>query len=157
MVNKFIPHLLVLCEDQATHDIAVGFNDMVTGEMEVRKPLRGWPHVLQEFKDVYIPWLRAHQNCHLALFIDFDNTFATRLKLFQGDIPQDVADRVFVFGALDEAESVKKESGLKLSNIGMHLADECIQNSSILWGSNQVRHNEPERQRLHAKCGAFLL
>jgi hypothetical protein len=157
VVNKYRPHLLVLCEDQATHDIATGFNDKVTGAMEVRKPLRGWPHVLQEFQDVYIPWLRQHPHCHIALFIDFDNVYETRIQQFQGAIPQDITDRVFILGACDEAETVKNASGLSLSKIGMKLADECVENTSQLWVHAQVQHNATERQRLHAKCAVFLL
>lgn len=100
MVNKYKPHLLVLAEDLATHDIAVGFNDYASGAMEVLKYLRGWSDVLAVFEDTYITYLREHPGAHIVLLIDFDNVFPGRLQRFQSSIPVDISDRVFVLGAL---------------------------------------------------------
>jgi hypothetical protein len=155
-VNKYKPHLLVLAEDLATHDIAVGFNDYASGAMEVLKYLRGWPDVLAVFEDTYIGYLREHPDAHIVLLIDFDNVFPARLQRFQNAIPADISERVFVLGALDEAETVKSEVGLSLSQIGIRLAQECDEGVTNLWGHAQVQHNHNERLRLHAKCCHFL-
>lgn len=157
MVNRNKPHLLVLSEDSATHDIAVGFNDYATGAIQVCKCLKGWPDVLKTFQKIYVDYLRQYTDAHIVLLIDFDNVFPVRLQLFQNAIPNDIADRVFVFGALDEAETLKKGANLSLSNIGLTLAKECEDGTTNLWNNVQVRHNTAERVRLHAKCRNFLM
>lgn len=157
MVNRYRPHLLVLTEDLATHDIAIGFSDNVDGEVEILKYLRGWKHVLEVFQDTYIKILREKPDAHIALFIDFDNQYTTRFPMFQSAIPADIADRVFVFGALDEAETVRNLTSLKFSRIGAELASECKTGATDLWGHVQVQHNQNERIRLHAKCSHFVL
>lgn len=155
-LNRYRPHLYVLPEDDATHNIAVGFNDVATGAMQVLKPAGGWMPVLERFKDTYISHLRQYPEAHIVMLIDFDEDFANRIQLFRDEIPLDVASRVYVLGAWDEAETMRNLSEMNFSRIGMRLADECGQNVSSLWGNTQAHHNEPERTRLHAACRGFL-
>lgn len=155
-LNRYKAHLYVLPEDDATHDIAVGFNDFVEGPMQVLNPARGWTNVLKVFKDTYISHLRQYMDAHLVLLIDFDDDFPNRLDIFRNEIPQDVAGRVYVLGALTEAETLRTVSKMSFSKIGMELADECSQNEAVLWNNPQAQHNHAERMRVHAGCNNFL-
>jgi hypothetical protein len=155
-LNKYKDHLYVLPEDDATHDIAVGFNDCIEGPMQVLKPAGGWPNVLKIFKDSYISHLRQYAHAHLVLLIDFDDDFQNRIQVFKNAIPQDITKRVYILGALTEAETLRAAAGMNFSKIGIHLADECTQNTSVLWNAPQTQHNHPERMRAHANCNNFL-
>jgi hypothetical protein len=155
-LNRERPHLLVLPEDDATRSIAVGFSDVATGPMQVLNPARGWPHVREDFVETYIGKLRKYPHCHLVLLIDFDDDFPARLAVFQNVIPADIADRVFVLGALTEAETLKQASGRKFGPIGQTLAGECEHGQHELWNHPQVQHNHAEVVRLHNAVHAFL-
>lgn len=155
-LNRERPHLLVLPEDEATRNIAVGFSDYATGQMQVLNPAGGWPHVKEEMIKLYVAKLRKYPDCHLVLLIDFDDDFPNRLTLFQQAIPADVANRVYVVGALTEAETLKNATRKKLGPIGQELATECEQGQYQLWNHPQVAHNQPEVQRLHVAVRGFL-
>jgi hypothetical protein len=156
-LNKYKAHLYVLPEDDATKDIAVGFNDAIEGPMQVLKPAGGWTNVLKLFKETYISHLRQYANAHLVLLIDFDDDFPNRLQNFRNEIPQDVEGRVYVLGALTEAETLRTVSRMSFSKIGIELANECSQNTAVVWDNSQAKHNHPERMRIHAGCSHFLL
>lgn len=159
-LNRERPHLLVLPEDDATRSLATGFVDCTQGQMQVLPPVRGWSHVLEEFKNTHIAELRKYPLRHLVLLIDFDNNFTNRLPQFRDAMPLDVADRVYVLGARGEAEDLKRQTTLgrgKLSLIGQELARECEQGQHNLWSSTpQLAHNCPEVQRLHSAVRDFL-
>jgi hypothetical protein len=140
-MNRHRPHLRILPEDDATRSLAVGFNDRAAGPIEVLKPVRGWLHVLERFEADHLPYLRKYPAAHLVLLVDFDDDFPARAAYCQTKIPADVADRVFVLGPSTEAESLKKELGLKLGKIGENLAAECIDGSSQTWNCRQLAHN----------------
>lgn len=155
-LNRERPHLLVLPEDDATRSVAVGFNDRVVGQMQVLRPARGWAHVLEAFTETHLDKLRRYPGCHLVLLIDFDNDFRARLGAFQQSIPADLAGRVYVLGALTDAEAAKRSTGKKLGALGDSLARECEANQLTLWNDAQLRHNDGEVQRLTANVRPFL-
>lgn len=146
----------MLPEDEATRNIAVGFSDYATGQMQVLNPSGGWTHVKGEMVKTYVAKLRKYADCHLVLFIDFDDDFPNRLAVFQQEIPADVASRVYVVGALTEAETLKNATKKKLGPIGLELARECEQGKYEMWNHPQVLHNQSEVQRLHVAVKGFL-
>lgn len=155
-LNRERPHLLVLPEDDATRSIAVGFADVAIGQMQVLDSARGWPNVRDEIGTTFAGKLRRYPHCHLVLLIDFDDVFNDRMAAFQAVIPQDIAGRVFVLGAYTEAETLRRECGLKFGPIGQALAGECERGEALLWNHPQVKHNELEVQRLRAAVNPFL-
>ena len=155
-LNRRRPHLVVLPEDDATRSLANGFVDASNGPIKVLVPARGWPHVLEEFKRTQVSYLREYSQGHLVLLIDFDDDFPNRLACFQREMPADVADRVYVLGALTEAETLKRLSGKKLGPIGITLADECRNNIQTLWNCAQLQHNQQELARLIVQVKPFL-
>lgn len=155
-LNRERLHLLVLPEDDATRSIANGFVDASMGQMQVLNPVRGWSHVLQAFETEHIADLRKYRERHLVLFIDFDDDYPARLTHFQNAIPQDVKDRVYVLGALTEAETLKREAGKKFGPLGQALAQACNENDDSLWMLGQLQHNAAELQRLKTRVKPFL-
>jgi len=155
-VNRYLPHVLVLPEDEATRSLAVGFNDQATGQMQVLNPAGGWPHVLQTFQDRYIAYLNQYNDGHIVLLIDFDDVHVERFSQFQGAIPALVAARVYVLGATTEAEVLRNATGLKYGVLGADLAKECRGGVFSLWTCPQLQDNQPELARLVANVKPFL-
>lgn len=156
-INRERPHVLVLPEDDATHDLAVGFVDGALGPMQVLNSVRGWSHVLEHFLRYHVCELRKYEQRHLVLLIDFDDDYPNRLTEFQSKMPPDIADRVYVLGALGEAEDLKRQTTQrKLGLIGLALAKECEQGQAELWNHAQLRHNQAELLRLQMGVKGFL-
>lgn len=155
-LNRERPHVLVLPEDDATRSIAAGFVDAAIGPMQVLNPARGWPNVLDQFETDQISQLRKYRHQHLVLLIDFDDQYPARLTQFQLAMPSDVQDRVYVLGALTEAETLKRESGKKFGPLGQALAQACADDDDRLWTLGQLKHNESELQRLQTNVKPFL-
>lgn len=155
-LNRERPHLLVLPEDKATRSLAIGFSDNSKGAMQVLNEAGGWPHVLEEFTSRQIADMRRYTERHMVLLIDFDNDFPNRIAQFKAKIPADVADRVYVLGALGEAEDLKPLARRKLGLLGQYLADECISGSNVLWNDAQLQHNQAEVARLKQNVKSFL-
>jgi hypothetical protein len=82
----------------------------------------------------------------MVLLIDFDG-HGGRLAEAQALIPPALRDRVFVIGALTEAERLKAQLG-SYETIGRALAEDCRGNTNDTWGSELLRHNQPELERL---------
>lgn len=156
MVNRERPHLLVLPEDDETRSLANGFSDMVNGQMKIEVPARGWSRVLETFESKYVTYLRKYAAAYIVLLIDYDNEHPNRLADFQSRIPTDVADRVYVLGALTEAENLTRKAGKKPGPVGSELARECRDRTPILWDCDQLQHNQPELARLMRQVRPFL-
>jgi hypothetical protein len=156
-VNYHRPHLVVLSEDDATRSLAVGFSDQVPGPMEIRKPSGGWPSVLHEFEHRYLAHLKRYADAHVLMVIDFDHQFPSRLAHFQSKIPREVATRVYILGAENEAETLKAEQKMHWGPLGAKLADECRQQQHVHWICPQLAHNGPEVARLNANVRSFLI
>ncbi len=113
-VNKYQPHIFVLCEDDANRQIVNGFlldPSLNERAIQVLEPAGGWRHVLDDFKDRHRDAMLATPKRHMVLVIDFDGD-PDRLSQVKSVIPDKLMDRVFVLGALDEPE------GLRTANLG---------------------------------------
>lgn len=158
-MDKFIPHLFVIPEDEADKEIADGFalHERVDAcRIQVMPVAGGWPNVLSTFQEEYIPRLRKHPLGHIVLLIDFDGQGGGRMMRFQQEIPDDIRGRVFVVGSAMNPETLRDALKLSPEQIGRQLAEDCARAEGGLWEHDQLRHNAEERQRLATAVQAFL-
>jgi hypothetical protein len=157
-VNKRLPHVHVLPEDDANKDIANGFKL----ELELDSPFRvlspagGWRKVLDSFIEDHATDMARYSTRFMVLLIDFDND-RTRLDYARTRIPEHLADRVFIVGAFSEPEKLKSDfPGKSLESIGQDAAKDCRNNTEGTWASPLLRHNAAEVARLNATVRPIL-
>jgi hypothetical protein len=90
----------------------------------------------------------------MVLLIDFDGDEA-RLGRAMACIPQRLADRVFVLGALGEPEDLKPDLG-SYETIGSRMAEDCRQDTDGTWGHKLLRRNAGELNRLRERVRPIL-
>jgi hypothetical protein len=159
-MNKYAPHVYVIPEDDADRQIADGFvnhHQVKDTRIQVVPPAGGWAKVLKTFQDEYIPRLRDYPTGHVVMLIDFDDQVEKRKTDFEKAIPTDLKTRVFVIGSKNTPEILKKEARKKtFEEIGEELAGDCAAGTALLWGHEQLSHNEVDRQRLFDTVKPFL-
>ncbi len=153
-VNRYLPHVLVLPEDDANRQLANGFHldlSLLTRQMQVLLPAGGWTEVLRTFVSDHVPEMDRCENRFMVLLIDFDGR-QERLMDAKASIPERLAERVFVLGALTEPEALKADLG-SYEQIGLAMAHDCREDTHTAWGHHLLRHNagELERLRLHVR------
>jgi hypothetical protein len=153
-VNRDLPHLLVLPEDDANRQLAVGFHLELNQirQMQVLQPARGWNKVLDEFKEVHVSAMNRNLKRFVVLLIDLDGN-SGRLGYAKGLVPAHLADRVFILGVWTKPEDL--ENGF-LENFGEALARDCREETSRTWDHALLKHNEPEVARLRTLVRPFL-
>lgn len=160
IMNKYELHVFVVPEDRADEQLAVGFtlHDQVNvARIQVMPHVRGWSEVLKTFQDEYIERLRKYPKGHVVMLIDFDGSYDERRAKFEQAIPDDVKQRVFVIGPKRTPEILRNELGNKsFEQIGISLADDCYSDTETVWGHEQLKHNDPDRQRLVQAIKPFL-
>jgi len=148
-VNREQPHVVILPEDDRNRQLANGFQLQLNWDrqrwMRVLPVAGGWTYVL--------PLLPTLQMDHwpqrfAVLLIDFDNQFAARLQNLKAQIPPHLTNRVFILGALDDPEALKKALKKPYEDIGSAMADDCRQQSNMTWGHPALQHNAGELVRL---------
>ena len=146
--------MLVIPEDTGLADIAIGFAKECLN-IQVDPPTEGKVKLARQFMDEEIGKLRRFPSRTLVLLRDFDQIPQSDLWR---DVPADLVDRVFIFGPLDEFESLRTE--LRLTGkvrpntperIGELLAEECRANVMDLWRTAQLAHLGSEVARARAK------
>lgn len=158
-VNKFQPHVMVLPEDDANRQIVNGFlldPSLNPRAIQVLPPAGGWTKVLDDFVEDHVPPLRRYPNRHLVLLIDFDTHVEDRMTRYQQNCPADVRDRVYLLGAQDEAEPLRKDCGVSLETIGERLGQACADGEEGLWAHAMLAHNQAELNRLIQNIKPFL-
>ncbi len=158
-MNKYLPHLLVIPEDDEDRQIADGFANHFKVDqtrIKVENVAGGWRNVLKRFQDEIIQYLRQYTKGHALLLIDFDGEFDDRIVMCQQTIPQDVKARVFVVGALFEPKDLKSDLKLHCEAIGEALANDCDSGTLTHWNHAQLQHNDDERLRLMQSVKEFL-
>jgi hypothetical protein len=158
-MNKYVPHVYVIPEDDANRQIADGFvlhPRVKETRIQVLPPAGGWPRVLQMFQDEYIPKLGSNSHAHIVMLIDFDGQVERRRVDFEDKIPAEFKARVFVIGSKVTPEAFKRETGKNFEEIGQLLADDCAGGTAVLWGHEHLTHNETDRQRLSETVVPFL-
>jgi hypothetical protein len=156
-VNKYLPHVLVLPEDDANRQLANGFlldQSLSARKIQVLEEAGGWKEVLERFKSVHVIEMQRYPERFIVLLIDFDGDLA-RLGAVQGAIPVQLVDRVFVLGALSEPEDLKAELG-SYENIGLNMAKDCREDTEQIWAHRLLRHNAGELDRLRKSVRPIL-
>jgi hypothetical protein len=137
MSNKDRPHVLVLPEDDANRQIANGFHRQV--DMTRQRQMREMDRYLKRL---------------IVLLIDFDGK-EDRLESAKADIPQHLADRVFVLGSLSKPEALKADLG-PYESIGSEMAKDCREETDGTWEHRLLRHNKSELNRLRERVRPIL-
>jgi hypothetical protein len=158
-VNKYEQHVWVVPEDDADQQIANGFNlepALNVNRFHVGRYPGGWPKVRAELEQRHVGTLRKFTLQHLVLLIDFDGKVEERTAQFKAAIPPDVAERVYVLGARDKPESLRKKTSLTYEGIGKALAGACASRELGLWSHEMLGHNAQDLKRLMTSVRSFL-
>jgi hypothetical protein len=117
--------------------------------------LGGWTKVLDCFESEYVGYMDRYRNGLVVLLIDFDGN-ADRLNYAKKRIPGHLAERVFIIGALNEPEELKRAGLGSYENIGKALAQDCRQETNTTWQHNLLQHNAGELDRLRERVRPIL-
>ena len=157
-VNTYLPHVLVLPEDEENSQIANGFqlglDPGFSRQFQVLPLAGGWRMAVKLFECDLAASMRRYPQRIVVLLIDFDGDTA-RVHFVRGRIPSDLADRVFVLGALKEPKGLRNKIG-PLEEIGQGLAKECREETRIIWEHDLLRHNAAELAGLAHRARSIL-
>ena len=156
--NRFLPHVLILPEDDANRELVVGFLldiSLSRYTIDFLEVAGGWVKVLDRFESYEVSGMRKYPKRFMILLLDFDND-AKRLGLAKGRIPQDLAERVFILGSLSDPESLRRAGLGKPEEIGLALAKDCREGKNVVWGHALLRHNAGEVERLREHVRPIL-
>ncbi|OYW76080.1 MAG: hypothetical protein B7Z37_10400 [Verrucomicrobia bacterium 12-59-8] len=162
--NNYLPHLLVLPEDDANRQILVGFRNhhaVNFRRMDVQNIAGGWLVAVKSVKDEHVPLMRKFPKRHVLLVIDFDGHSERRDQILS-EIPAELKSRFYILSCSDEPErllasmGVRAEEGSKLETLGKCLASDCDHNTNETWEHEMLAHNEAELERLKTNVKGFL-
>ncbi len=156
-VNRHLPHVYVLPEDDANRQVANGFlleSALVDYRIRVLEEAGGWLETLDRFCSDYAPEMDRFPKRFMVLLIDFDGQ-SNRLDIVKGRIPPHLADRVFILGSLEEPENLRPTLG-SYETIGLSLAKDCRDGTDLIWAHKQLRHNVHELDRLRSHVRPIL-
>lgn len=157
-INRYVPHLLVLPEDDPNRQIANGFSlssNLDPRRIQVLPPPGGWTYVIAEFENNHVSAMRKYTETRLVLLIDFDDR-ENRLSYVKSKIPDDLEPRVFILGVQSEPENLKRETNKNFEKIGQAIGKDCVNNTNELWGHDLLKHNQAELERAIADVKPFL-
>jgi hypothetical protein len=150
-VNRYLPHVLLLPEDDANSQIATGFHLQVSPvrqrQMQVLLVAGGWNEVLNLFEAEHAMEMDRCPPRYMILLIDFDGV-QNRLEAASARIADHLRDRVFILGALGEPEDLRKAGLGSYETIGRAMAEDCRNGTDTIWGHELLRHNVNEIGRL---------
>lgn len=158
-MNKYAPHVYVIPEDDRDRQIADGFvlhHQVKDTRIQVVPAAREWRHVLEAFRDEYIPNLRNFPDAHVVMLIDFDGQVETRKTVFESEIPADLKTRVFVIGPRHTPEILTSDLQKNFEEIGTSLAADCDAGTTAIWDHAELNHNDADRRRLAEIVKPFL-
>ena len=157
-VNNYEPHVMVLPEDDANRQLAVGFVSAVdqahARQIQVLAVAGGWANVLDSFESDHASRMTANQHRHMVLLIDFDGR-NDRLNRAKTVIPERLINRVFVLGAWTDPEALRASLG-SYETIGRAMAKDCREETDGTWGHHLLRHNASELDRLRERVRPIL-
>ena len=157
-VNKHLPHVLVLPEDEANVQLANGFqldSTLDTRRMQILEKAGGWREVLSRFREDHVPAMDRYARRLMVLLIDFDGR-EDRLDEARQSIPDRLRERVFVLGAWSQPEELRRNLGRPYEAIGLAMAQDCRDNADVTWGHGLLCHNAGELVRLRMHVRPFL-
>ncbi len=158
-VNKYLPHVLVLPEDDANSQLANGFHLQVEParlrRMQVLPVAGGWNQVLDIFLSDHVAEMELNAQRFMVLLIDFDGR-EQRLQDARARIPGHLMERVFILGTLSEPEALKTADLGAYERIGLAMAQDCREQTETIWGHELLRHNAEELARLREHVRPIL-
>ncbi len=159
-VNKYLPHILIIPEDDANRQLANGFAlDISTRQVQILPVAGGWLHVCDIFVSNHAPLMDKYEKRFIVLLIDFDgnlNRLREVQQLIEQRIPAPLTGRVFVLGARTEPEELKRCGLGSYEAIGRTMADDCRNGTQTIWAHELLRHNEGELNRLREAVCSIL-
>ena len=93
-------------------------------QMQVLSEVGGWIEVLDHFNLDHVAGMDRYTDRFMVLLIDFDGN-AERLNDAKTRIPERLAERVFILGALSEPEDLKRAGLGSYEAIGSAMAQDC--------------------------------
>lgn len=156
-MNVYKDHVLVLPEDDANRQIAIGFSLKVDAprSIQVLPVAGGWTHVRDKLKSEYVAYLGRYPKARLVLLVDFDGK-EDRAEAVREGVAVNILERVFVVGAFSEPERLKTILGCSFEELGKKLAYECASRTRETWDHELLRHNAGERARLDDEVRGLL-
>jgi len=158
MVNKYVPHVFVLPEDDANSELANGFllhEELDQRAIQILNCVGGWAHVREKFEEDHINAMRRFPLRHMILLVDFDDR-ANRFQAMIENVPDDLRHRVFVVGVSSEPEDLPRANLGTNETVGYQLAQECFEESRTTWKHELLKHNVPELDRMAQSLRPFL-
>jgi hypothetical protein len=156
--NNHLPHLLVLPEDDANRQILVGFRKyhaVNSRQMPIQNVAGGWHKAVDAILEEHVALMRTYPNRHVMLVVDFDDHPERRDEIVSR-IPEDLRDRFFLIGCLNEPERLFTSLRIKAEALGELLAFECDDGTSTTWNHEMLVHNAAEIERLKIMVKPFL-
>ena len=157
-MSAFKSHVYILAEDDANRQILNGFltNQAVCPRCVKPVPTsKGWSKLVDQFQSEYAPRLRGNPLGFVILLVDFDGQGQKRAEQIWSRIDDDVRERVFILGSLDEPERLKPHLGT-YEAIGQALAKDCHEGTTATWDHQLLRHNAGQLGRLWSSVRPFL-
>jgi hypothetical protein len=158
-VNRHLPHVLVLPEDDANRQLANGFQLQVDParlrRMQVLPVAGGWNEVLESLLADHVNEMDLYASRFMVLLIDFDR-HEERMENATSRIPERLRYRVFILGVRTEPEDLKRAGLGSPEAIGSELARDCRENTDTIWGHELLRHNAGELARLRDQVRPIL-
>jgi hypothetical protein len=155
-VNKYLPHVFVLPEDDANLRLANEFHLQLDRlrQMQLLEVAGGSNEVLNLFEQVHVREMERCPHRFMILLIDFDGN-EDRLQVAKARIPQDLLDRVFILGVWSEPEALRARLG-PYETIGWGMAKDCREGTDRTWGDDLLQHNAGELDRLRERVVPIL-
>ena len=130
--NPYQPCVYVVPEDDANRQVMDGFvlEVRVTGQIQVMPVAGGWRKVIEVIEVEYCPILRRYPKASVLGLIDCDD-HATRIGDQLARVPEDLKDRVFLLGVLQNPEALRANLEQNFETIGESLAEECATETTV--------------------------
>lgn len=156
-VNKALPHVHVLPEDDANRQLALGFfleiSPQRSSQIKILPVAGGWTKVRDSFLANEVGGMEMWPQRHVFLLVNFDKS-PTRLADVMKEIPAHLRARVYVLGVWSEPEDLKLGSKEKT---GKAMARDCREETATTWDDPLLRHNADELARLRLRVRPILL
>jgi len=155
--NKYLPHILLLPEDDANTELANGFvlEVQYLRRIQILPAAGGWTNACETFFSQHVKGMRTYSERYFVLLIDFDDQIDRAAKIKER-IPADLRNRVFLIGTKTEPEALKKAGLGSLESIGRGLAKECRDGNRDIWSHDLLKENASEIDRLNVAVGRLL-
>ena len=158
-MNKYADHLLIIPEDDASSDLARGFQMAVPrglNAMKVERAAGGWSSARVALSNL-VPSIKSLPKRHVLVLVDFDGN-VTRRETVLSVVPDELRSRVYLIGPWTEPERLQTALGHRSrESIGKALASECSNVQQGLWEHELLRHNAQELVRLRGQVLPFLI